>query len=152
MSRIVTQSDYTSALVSQRNDLADNIDTMGVEAEQTEKLNTLVPKVLEISTGVSEETMSLLKNKMSDEGILIPDDATDDEIIGILLAYPWSKTAKWFISSYFNNGYPNYSTSIGTITDVWDDSLPHNPSLWRIDELNNGYPYTYYMKQWLEGE
>lgn len=51
MSRILTQSDYTSALVSQRNDLADNIDTKGVEAERTEKLNTLVPKVLEIPSG-----------------------------------------------------------------------------------------------------
>lgn len=51
MSKIITQSDYTSALVSQRNDLADNIDTKGVEAEQTEKLNALVPKVLEIETG-----------------------------------------------------------------------------------------------------
>lgn len=51
MRKIVTQSEYTSALVSQRNDLADNIDAMGVEAEQTEKLNTLVPKVLEIGGG-----------------------------------------------------------------------------------------------------
>lgn len=51
MSKIITQSDYTSALVSKRNDLADNIDSKGVEASQQEKLNTLVPKVLEIETG-----------------------------------------------------------------------------------------------------
>lgn len=51
MTKTITQSDYTSALVRKRNDLADNIEVKGVEASQEEKLNTLVPKVLEISTG-----------------------------------------------------------------------------------------------------
>ena len=51
MAKIITQSDYTRTLVRKRNDLADNIETKGVEADQTEKLNTLVPKVLEIQTG-----------------------------------------------------------------------------------------------------
>ena len=51
MAKIITQSDYTRTLVRKRNDLADNIETKGVEADQTEKLNTLVPKVLEIPSG-----------------------------------------------------------------------------------------------------
>ena len=51
MAKIITQSDYTRTLVRKRNDLADNIETKGVEADQTEKLNTLVPKVLDIQTG-----------------------------------------------------------------------------------------------------
>ena len=54
MAKIITQSDYTRTLVRKRNDLADNIETMGVEADQTEKLNTLVPKVLDIETGGNE--------------------------------------------------------------------------------------------------
>ena len=51
MGKIITQSDYTRTLINKRNDLADNIDSKGVEAERNEKLNTLVPKVLEIPSG-----------------------------------------------------------------------------------------------------
>lgn len=64
MSKIITQSDYTSALISQRNDLADNIDAKGVEAEQTEKLNTLVPKVLEIggSSSLDDTKINVMRD------------------------------------------------------------------------------------------
>lgn len=42
-------------LITQRNNLADNLNTMGVSANQSETLTTLVPKVLEIQNS-SEET------------------------------------------------------------------------------------------------
>jgi len=151
MSKIITQSDYTSALVSKRNDLADNIDTKGVEAEQTEKLNSLVPKVLEIPSGASAETMTELREKLTSLGIPIPGDATDEEVIEILIGYPLSTPATWFVDAAINSGYPYHTRFAGIIPDIWDGSSPHNPSLWRIDaEYNDGYPYTYYMKQWVE--
>lgn len=39
---------YLTALDEQREQLARNLVTMGVQASETEKLNTLVPKVLQI--------------------------------------------------------------------------------------------------------
>ena len=41
-------ANYLTALDAQRNQLARNLVTMGVQASETEKLNTLVPKVLQI--------------------------------------------------------------------------------------------------------
>ncbi len=45
-------SDYLGKLVELKNQLVANLTTMGISAQQSEKLNTLVPKVLEIETGV----------------------------------------------------------------------------------------------------
>lgn len=46
-----TTADYLSKLVTQKNILADNLVTKGVSASHDETLETLVPKVLEISGG-----------------------------------------------------------------------------------------------------
>ena len=46
-----TTADYLSKLVEQKNTLADNLVTMGVSASHDETLETLVPKVLDISGG-----------------------------------------------------------------------------------------------------
>ena len=57
----------------------------------------------------------------------------------------------WYISSNVNNGYPYNTDFAGIISDIWTPGK-HNYSLWRIDpdgEINDGYPYTYYMQQWL---
>ena len=45
-------SDYLAKLVELKNQLVVNLTAKGVDAQQSEKLNTLVPKVLEIETGV----------------------------------------------------------------------------------------------------
>lgn len=45
-------SDYLGKLVELKNQLVANLTVKGVDAQQSEKLNTLVPKVLEIETGV----------------------------------------------------------------------------------------------------
>lgn len=42
---------YLTALDEQRDALARNLVTMGVQASESEKLNTLVPKVLQIPLG-----------------------------------------------------------------------------------------------------
>ncbi len=44
-------SQYLAALIAQKNQLAENLAAMGVDAQQSEKLNTLVPKVLNIKQG-----------------------------------------------------------------------------------------------------
>lgn len=48
---------YLTALDEQRDALARNLVTMGVQASESEKLNTLVPKVLQIPSGSPEVTL-----------------------------------------------------------------------------------------------
>ena len=48
---------YLTALDAQRDQLARNLVTMGVQASESEKLNTLVPKVLQIPSGRLEVTL-----------------------------------------------------------------------------------------------
>ena len=46
-----TTADYLNKLIEQKNTLADNLVTKGVTATHDETLDTLVPKILEISSG-----------------------------------------------------------------------------------------------------
>ena len=48
---MATTAEYLNKLVDQKNTLADNLVTKGVDATHDETLETLVPKVLEISSG-----------------------------------------------------------------------------------------------------
>lgn len=48
---MATTADYLNKLVTQKNALADNLVTKGVTATHDETLETLVPKVLDISSG-----------------------------------------------------------------------------------------------------
>ena len=50
-------ANYLTALDAQRDQLARNLVTMGVQASESEKLNTLVPKVLQIPSGRPEITL-----------------------------------------------------------------------------------------------
>lgn len=45
-------ADLLAKLVELKNQLVANLNSMGVSADESEKLNTLVPKVLDIETGV----------------------------------------------------------------------------------------------------
>ena len=47
---MASMTDYLNKLVSQKNALADNLVTKGIEATHDETLETLVPKVLDISS------------------------------------------------------------------------------------------------------
>ena len=63
-----TITQQLSELVNQRNQLAENLTAKGVTASSTEKLNTLVPKVLDIPSGIdtSDATASasdIIKDK-----------------------------------------------------------------------------------------
>ena len=57
---MATISQQLTELVNQKNALADNLVTKGVEASQSETFNTLVPKVLDISSGGNNNKMSQL--------------------------------------------------------------------------------------------
>ena len=50
---MATTADYLNKLVEQKNALADNLVTKGVTATHDETLETLVPKVLNITSGES---------------------------------------------------------------------------------------------------
>ena len=43
-------ADYLGKLVELKNQLVSNLNSMGIAADESEKLNTLVPKVLECNT------------------------------------------------------------------------------------------------------
>ena len=59
---MATTTDYLNKLVEQKNTLADNLATKGVTATHDETLETLVPKVLEISgEGKSEYAEGIVK-------------------------------------------------------------------------------------------
>ena len=67
-------ADYLTALNNQRGALADNLNSMGVTAQRSEKLNTLVPKVLQIAGGGSAR----LQDKTAyQNGIVLPDTGYD---------------------------------------------------------------------------
>lgn len=49
---MATISQQLNELINQKTQLANNLTTMGVEADSNEKFNTLVPKVLQIESGI----------------------------------------------------------------------------------------------------
>lgn len=69
-----TISDYLEELITQKSALAANLTTKGVAASSSEKLNTLVPKVLEIEGGTRPvlETLSANQN-----GTYLPESGVD---------------------------------------------------------------------------
>lgn len=74
-----TTADLLNKLVSQKNTLADNLVEKGVEATHDETLETLVPKVLDISSGSVVKNMSFDKwehrsGTMPDYGYTIDKD------------------------------------------------------------------------------
>jgi len=51
-----TTTDYLNELITQKTALANNLVSKGVQASENETFNTLVPKVLDISSGVGQDT------------------------------------------------------------------------------------------------
>lgn len=73
-------ADYLTQLQSDRNDLADNLVTMGVAASHSETITELVPKVLDIQTGGGEQVIGTKTM------------ATAQKIQSIVLAMPTTTT------------------------------------------------------------
>ena len=107
-------ADKLNELITQRNNLADNLNTMGVSASQSETLTTLVPKVLDIQAGGgSEITKGLKINAYDSDGYV-----TDAEIVGMTSIPDRYFSYIWHDSSLFskigvNLHLPNNITSIG---------------------------------------
>ena len=55
-------ANYLTALDAQRDQLARNLVTMGVQASESEKLNTLVPKVLQMRFTATAPSRMISKN------------------------------------------------------------------------------------------
>lgn len=78
----MTTEQYLNDLVNQKNNLVDNLVSKGVTASKDEKLNTLVPKVLDIQSGGSTDEelinsfISSIDNSLGENLTKIPDGVT----------------------------------------------------------------------------
>lgn len=113
---MATIEQYLTELDKQRDALAANLNTMGVAASNTEKLNTLVPKVLQISGG-SLPTKTILYNADSMNDIYLQYNNTVYSLSDFITLYPDFCSDK--------NGYAlNYSyTFLGWDTSVYACSV-----------------------------
>ena len=79
-----TPAEYLNKLVTQKNTLADNLVTKGVTATHDETLETLVPKVLDISGGGGDDTMDVINsfpdNPIDNKPYLYPNSNIGDII------------------------------------------------------------------------
>ena len=70
---MATTADYLDKLVEQKNALADNLVTKGVDATHDETFETLVPKVLEISSGGGGGIYPIDDTGMPTGDVTVPD-------------------------------------------------------------------------------
>ena len=122
---MATTADYLNKLIEQKNSLADNLVTKGIEATHDETLGTLVPKVLEINGGGGDDTMDVINS--------FPDNPIDnkpylflDSDIGDILVVHYNGV--WNFASL--NQYPfRYKLnaaelfSIGQLIDTPENAL-----------------------------
>lgn len=102
---MATIEDYLLELDRQRDQLAANLTAMGVPSTAEEKLNDLVPKVLQIPTGGGEVTKTVLFDANSRDNIYLQYNDTVYSLADFLVQYPD------FCSS--ENGYAlNYGTTV----------------------------------------
>ena len=102
---MATIEDYLLELDRQRGQLAANLTAMGVPSTAEEKLNTLVPKVLQILTGGGETTKTVLFDENTRENLYLQYNDTVYSLADFLVQYPD------FCSS--ENGYAlNYGTTV----------------------------------------
>lgn len=83
---MATTAEYLNKLVGQKNTLADNLVTKGVSATHDETLETLVPKVLDISSGGGgDDTMDVINsfpdNPIDNKPYLYPNSNIGDIIV-----------------------------------------------------------------------
>lgn len=73
---MATTTEYLNKLVTQKNALADNLVTKGVTASHDETLETLVPKVLDISGGGGGGGLQLDENALFTGDVIFPEGVT----------------------------------------------------------------------------
>ena len=102
---MATIADYLLELDRQRDQLAVNLTAMGVPSTAEEKLNALVPKVLQIPTGGGETTKTVLFDANTRDNLYLQYNDTVYSLTDFLVQYPD------FCSS--ENGYAlNYGTTV----------------------------------------
>lgn len=107
---MTTIADYLTALDKQRRQLAANLTVKGVPASASEKLNTLVPKVLEISGGESPSTTVLY-------------DATHRDKVSLLYNSTIYSVADFTaLHTDFCSEKNSYALNYGTAIFGWDYS------------------------------
>ena len=107
---MTTIADYLTALDKQRRHLAANLTVKGVPASASEKLNTLVPKVLEISGGESPSTTVLY-------------DATHRDKVSLLYNSTIYSVADFTaLHADFCSEKNSYALNYGTAIFGWDYS------------------------------
>ena len=107
---MTTIADYLTALDKQRRQLAANLTVKGVPASASEKLNTLVPKVLEISGGESPSTTVLY-------------DATHRDKVSLLYNSTIYSVADFTaLHADFCSEKNSYALNYGTTVFGWDYS------------------------------
>ena len=107
---MTTIADYLTALDKQRRQLAANLTVKGVPASASEKLNTLVPKVLEISGGESPSTTVLY-------------DATHRDKVSLLYNSTIYSVADFTaLHADFCSEKNSYALNYGTAIFGWDYS------------------------------
>ena len=70
---MATTAEYLNKLITQKNTLADNLATKGVDATHDETFETLVPKVLEISSGGGVGIYPIDNTGMPAGDVTVPD-------------------------------------------------------------------------------
>lgn len=141
-----TIAEYLSELSNQRNQLAENLTAMGVQATANEKLNTLVPKVLQIQQsgdGMVKEAVLLDTNTFTSkqetvsaygEMVYIYESTSD-----ITLQKYANVIEKWGGISGTNNFVGDSSTKYGIAMSNWSENEAGTGILFTVPlELRTG--------------
>ena len=124
-----TIEEYLVELNRQRNQLAENLNTMGVQANATEKLNTLVPKVLQIQhsgSGTVKENVLLDTNSFASKQETVSAYGESIYIYESTSTETLQKYAdvieKWGGVSSSNNFVGDASAKYGITVSNWSES------------------------------
>lgn len=106
-----TIAEYLAELSRQRDALAENLTAMGVQATTTEKLNTLVPKVLQIPSGVHTDKTILYDSQNQENIHLMYNDTV------------YSLADFTAIHADFCSSDNDYALNYGTSVFGWDSQI-----------------------------
>ena len=124
--------EYLTELENQRDALADNLNIMGIQASKRETLNSLIPKVLQISKGSGEKTILFeygneVADKFGDSIFTIYQDGIRDINSYIRDNRPFCSPSEDFALSYTQEDFSwdgwVYTASIKPVSVSADTSI-----------------------------